>query len=96
MGKRTRAPEFISDLGGLAQSLGQGRTDFQFSPASFDVANYRKAVPNLNELADAAVNRLLSRVQPATARDVNVPLPGAARRGRPARDDGWCAISRRS
>ena len=75
LGKRTRAPEFISDLGGLAQSLGQGRTDFQFSPASFDVANYRKAVPNLNELADAAVNRLLSRVQPATARDVNVPLP---------------------
>ena len=76
LGKRTRAPEYIADLGGLAQSLGQGRTDFQFSPASFDVANYRKAVPNLNELADAAVNRLLSRVQPATPRDVNVPLPG--------------------
>lgn len=76
LGKRTRAPEYIADLGGLAQSLGQGRTDFQFRPESFDVANFRKAVPNLNELADAAVNRLLSRVQPATARDVNVPLPG--------------------
>jgi hypothetical protein len=75
LGQRTRAPEYIADLGGLAQSLGQGKTNFQFSPQSFDVANFRKAVPNLNELADAAVNRLLSRVQPATARDVNVQLP---------------------
>lgn len=75
LGQATRAPEYIRDLGGLASSLSQGKTNFQFSPESFDVANYRKAVPNVNELADAAVNRLLSRVQPATARDVNVPLP---------------------
>lgn len=86
LGKRTRAPEFIADMGALANSFSanvgkpgagaSGAAPFQFSPASFAVENYRKAVPNLNELADAAVNRLFSRISPATARDVNVPLPG--------------------
>jgi hypothetical protein len=75
LGQRTRAPEYIADLGGLANSLASGRTDFKFSPGSFDVANFRKAVPNLNELADAAVNRLLSRVPRAEANpNVSVPL----------------------
>lgn len=74
LGQRTRAPEYIADLGGLAQSLGQGRTDFQFRPESFDPANFKKALPNIDQMADAAVNRLFARIGPATARDVNVPL----------------------
>ena len=75
LGQATRAPEYIADLGGLANSLASGRTDFKFSPGSFDVANFRKAVPNVNELADAAVNRLLARVPRATENpNVSVPL----------------------
>jgi hypothetical protein len=62
-------------LGGLAQSLGQGRTDFQFSPEAFDPANFKKALPNMDELADKAVQRLFSFVPEARARNVNVPLP---------------------
>jgi hypothetical protein len=75
LGQATRAPEYIADLGGLANSLASGRTDFKFSPGSFDVANFRKAVPNVQELADAAVNRLLARVPRATENpNVSVPL----------------------
>lgn len=82
LGQGTRATEYISDLGGLANRMAAGpmggpnaAPGFQFSAGAFDPANFRKVVPNVNELADAAVNRLLSRVSPATARDVNVPLP---------------------
>jgi hypothetical protein len=73
--QRTRSPEYIQDVAGLAQSLGQGRTDFQFRPESFDPANFKKAMPNMDELADKAVQRLFSFVPEARARDVNVPLP---------------------
>jgi hypothetical protein len=83
LGQGTRATEYISDLGGLANRLSRGpmggpgaEAPFQFSAGAFDPANFRKVVPNVNELADAAINRLLARVSPATARDVNVPLPG--------------------
>ena len=82
LGQGTRATEYISDLGGLANRMAAGpiggpnaAAPFQFSAGAFDPANFRKVVPNVNELADAAVNRLLARVSPATARDVNVPLP---------------------
>jgi hypothetical protein len=82
LGRGTRATEYISDVGGLANRLSRGpmggpgaEAPFQFSAGAFDPANFRKVVPNVNELADAAVSRLLARVSPATARDVNVPLP---------------------
>ena len=74
LGKRTRAPEYIADVGRVANSMATGQPFTGFSPGTFDVANYRKVVPNVQELADAAVERLLSRIGgPATARDVNVP-----------------------
>ena len=82
LGRGTRATEYISDLGGLANRLSRGpmggpgaEAPFQFSAGAFDPANFRKVVPNVNELASAAVDRLLARVSPATARNVNVPLP---------------------
>ena len=74
IGERTRAPEYIADLGRVANSMATGQPFSGFSPGTFDVANYRKVVPNVSELADAAVDRLLSRIGgPATERDVNVP-----------------------
>jgi len=73
--QRTRAPEFIRDTGKLAASLASGRTDFAFSPESLDPANFKKALPNMDELADKAVQRLFSFVPEARARNVNVPLP---------------------
>lgn len=71
---RTRAPEYIQGLGGFARSLGEGRTDFKFDPAAFDPANFKKALPNVDAMADQAVSRLLARVAAPTRRDVNVPL----------------------
>ena len=74
LGERTRAPEYIADLGRVANSMATGQPFSGFSPGTFDVASYRKVVPNISELADAAVDRLLSRIGgPATPREVNVP-----------------------
>ena len=82
VGSQTRAPEFLRDMGGLAQRLAAGPMGgpgaapaFQFSPESFDPARYKAVLPDYEGEADKAMQRLFGVIPQATARNVNVPLP---------------------
>src|SRR5215471_6648337 len=74
--RQTRAPEFLQGMAQVSQAMAQGKPFAGFTQDMLDPANYAKVLPDVNQLADAAVNRLLARVSPATAQQVNVPLVG--------------------
>lgn len=70
-----RSRGFISDLGGLASSLAQGKTDFQFNPSDFDPANFKSEMADVDQIANQAMQRLFGLVPEATENQVNAPLP---------------------
>jgi hypothetical protein len=75
VGLQTRSPAYLAQMGNFAQSLGQGKTDFQFDPKALDVAGFQAVQPNYTAVADQAMQRLFGQMPAATAQNVNSPLP---------------------
>jgi len=75
VGLQTRSPEYIGQLGNFAQSLGQGKTNFQFDPSALDPAKFKAVQPDYDAIANQAMQRLFGLYPEAKAQNVNVPLP---------------------
>lgn len=75
VGLQTRSPAYIAQMGNFAQSIGQGKTDFQFDPKALDIEGFRAVQPNYTQVADQAMQRLFGMIPEAKAQNVNVNLP---------------------
>lgn len=75
VGLRTRSPEYIGQLGQFAQSIGQGKTNFVFDPASLDPAKFKAVQPDYDAIANQAMQRLFGLYPEAKAQNVNVGVP---------------------
>jgi hypothetical protein len=75
VGLQTRSPEYIGQVGQFAQSLGQGKTNFQFDPSALDPAKFKAVQPDYDQIANQAMQRLFGLYPEAKAQNVNVALP---------------------
>lgn len=71
---QVRSAGFLSDMAANINNIGQFKP-VQFNPESFNPAGYTAQMPNLQQMAEQASQRVLGAISPAVAAQVGRPLP---------------------